>query len=325
MKVAVLLGGISAEREVSLVSGKSCADALCGEGYEVIEIDARPETLETDLRAAEPDVVFNALHGDWGEDGGAQSILEGLRIPYTHSGIAASRMAMNKDFAKTILAMHGITVPMGGTAPRAAIARGNLIPAPYVVKPNGSGSSASVHIIEMETPDNLAAILKDDGLGEAPIVEQFIPGRELTVSVIGGKAVCVTEILPAEGWYDYEAKYAKGGSKHVLPAEIPAAVTKLAMEWSEVAHRALGCRGVTRADFRFNDEDISENSSKTDMVNKIVMLELNTQPGMTPTSLVPEQCALQGMNFGALCRWMVEDASWPREVVASRKEMLGEA
>jgi D-alanine-D-alanine ligase len=319
MKVAVLKGGISAERDVSLVSGAACATALRQEGFDVVEIDARPETLEADLSEARPDVAFNALHGDWGEDGGAQSILEKLKLPYTHSSIAASRMAMNKDFAKEVLALHGITVPLGGTAPRAAIARGGLIPVPYVVKPNGSGSSASVHIVKIETADVLSAIRDDAGLGDFPIIERFIPGRELTVSVVKDEAVCVTEIVPAEGWYDYEAKYAAGGSRHILPANIPECVTALAMEWAVEAHFALGCAGATRSDFRFDDEGLPENPSRDDVVNRIVMLELNTQPGMTPTSLVPEQCAHKGMSFEALCRWMVEDASWPRRAQKRQK------
>ncbi|WP_298918528.1 D-alanine--D-alanine ligase [uncultured Algimonas sp.] len=319
MKVAVLKGGISAEREVSLVSGAECAQALRGEGYKVVEIDAHPDRIADDLKAASPNVVFNALHGDWGEDGEVQGVLEQLQLPYTHSGVAASKLAMNKEWAKDIFALHGITVPQGRVAPRHEIAQGGLLPVPYVVKPNGSGSSASVYIVSHETEDLLASIAGDEGLGEVPVIEPFIPGRELTVSVIGGKSVCVTEILPRGEWYDYDAKYADGGSRHVVDVDLPEAVTQLALRNAETAHRALGCQGVTRADFRLNDVDWPENPSETDVVNGLVMLELNTQPGMTPTSLVPEQCLHRGMGFGALCRWMVEDASWPRRAQDRQK------
>lgn len=312
MKVVVLKGGISAERDVSLVSGAACADALRGEGYTVVEIDAHPDTLIQELEAAAPDVVFNGLHGDWGEDGEVQGILEQLELPYTHSGVAASKLAMNKDWAKDILALHGVTVPQGRIETRAKIGKGGILPVPYVVKPNGSGSSASVYIVTEETPALLAKMRDDEGLGDAPVVEPFIPGRELTVSVLGGKALCVTEIVPQGDWYDYEAKYIEGGSRHIVNVPLPKGVTELALRNAEIAHRALGCCGVTRADFRLNDTNWTENPSEVDVVNGLVMLEVNTQPGMTPTSLVPEQCQSHGMSFGALCRWMVEDASWPR-------------
>ena len=312
MKVAVLMGGISAEREVSLTSGAQCAEALRAEGYDVAEIDAAPDTLLDKLYAAQPDVVFNALHGDWGEDGEVQGLLERFAKPYTHSGVAPSKLAMNKQWAKDVFALHAITVPAGGPTGRARIGDGSVLPVPYVVKPNGSGSSASVYIVEDETPEILSQILSDDGLGAEPIVEPFIPGRELTVAVIDGRAICVTEIIPRSGWYDYHAKYGKGGSRHVVEPDLPGGVTELALRWAETAHLALGCRGVTRADYRFDDTDFPENHTEADVVNRLVMLELNTQPGMTPTSLVPEQCAHVGMSFGELCRWMVEDASWPR-------------
>jgi len=316
MKVAVLKGGISAERDVSLVSGEACAEALGSEGYDVIEIDAHPDSIRDDLAKAAPDVVFNGLHGDWGEDGEVQGILEQMKLPYTHSGVAASKLAMNKDWAKDIFALHGITVPQGRVETRAAIGQGGLMPTPYVVKPNGSGSSASVYIVTEETPELLATMRDDEGLGDAPVVEPFIPGRELTVSVIGGKALCITEIVPQGDWYDYEAKYVAGGSRHIVNVPLPEVVTEMALRNAEIAHRALGCQGVTRADFRLNDCHWSKksevNPSIMDVVNGLVMLELNTQPGMTPTSLVPEQCQSHGMSFEALCRWMVEDASWPR-------------
>jgi D-alanine-D-alanine ligase len=312
MRVAVLLGGISAEREVSLISGAACAQALREEGFEVIEIDAHPDTLAVEIAKVVPDVVFNALHGDWGEDGEVQGLLEAAKIPYTHSGIAASRMAMDKDFAKSVFALHGITVAEGGTERREVIAEGGVLPVPYVVKPNGSGSSSSVYIVEEETPEQLERIGADKGLGEEPVIERYIPGRELTVSVMGGRSLCVTEIVPQTGWYDYDAKYADGGSVHIVGADIPDAVTELARDWAALAHVALGCLGVTRADFRFDDRNLPKNPTRADVVNKLVILEINTQPGMTPTSLVPEQCEAEGMGFGALCRWMVEEASWPR-------------
>lgn len=316
MKVAVLKGGISAERDVSLVSGAACAEALRREGYDVVEIDAHPDTLVAELKRAAPDVVFNGLHGDWGEDGDVQGILEQLKLPYTHSGVAASKLAMNKDWAKDILALHGVTVPQGRVAKRSLIGQGGILPTPYVVKPNGSGSSASVYIVTHETPELLSTMRDDQGLGDEPVVEPFIPGRELTVAVIGGKALCVTEIVPLGDWYDYEAKYVAGGSHHIVNVPLPDAVTALALRHAEIAHYALGCQGVTRADFRLDDtqwpKDSDENPSEIDMVNGLVMLEVNTQPGMTPTSLVPEQCQSHGMSFGELCRWMVEDATWPR-------------
>jgi len=319
MKVAVLMGGISAEREVSIVSGAACAEALRGEGYEVVEIDAHPNTVVAELKRAAPDVVFNGLHGDWGEDGEVQGMLEQLQLPYTHSGVAASKLAMNKDWAKDIVALHGVTVPRGRIAKRSLIAQGGILPTPYVVKPNGSGSSSSVYIVTEEKPALLAAMRDDDGLGDEPVVEPFIPGRELTVAVIGGKALCVTEIVPQGDWYDYEAKYVAGGSRHIVNVPLPDGVTQMALRNAEIAHHALGCQGVTRADFRLNDTNWPENPSKMDLVNGLVMLEVNTQPGMTPTSLVPEQCQSHGMSFGALCRWMVEDASWPR-MAQSRKK-----
>lgn len=312
MKVAVLKGGISAERAVSLVSGEACAEALRSEGFETVEIDAHPDTLRRDLNATQPDVVFNALHGDWGEDGEVQGILEQMSLPYTHSGVAASKLAMNKDWAKDVFALHGISVPKGRVEKRDVIAKGGVLAVPYVVKPNGSGSSASVYIVTEETPETLSKMGQDEGLGDEPIIEPFIPGRELTVSVIGGKAVCVTEIVPQGDWYDYDAKYADGGSRHIVDVPLPARVTEMALRNAEIAHYALGCQGVTRADYRLNDRDWTENPSEMEVVNGLVMLELNTQPGMTPTSLVPEQCQSRGMSFGALCRWMVEDASWPR-------------
>ena len=319
MKVAVLLGGISAEREVSLVSGEEVAKALREEGFDVVEIDARPGIeLFNALQNHRPDVVFNALHGDWGEDGEVQGLLDLLKIPYTHSGAAASRLAMNKDDAKAVLQDHGIRVARGRVVARDVAGQGGVMEPPYVVKPNGSGSSASVYIVHEETPELLAKIRDDKGLGEEPIVERYIPGRELTVAVMDGKAMAVTEIIP-EGWYSYEEKYGDNAARHVLPADIPEEVARICMEWAETAHRVLGCRGLTRTDFRYDDTSV-EKGSFPDMANRVVTLELNTQPGMTPTSLAPEQAAYCGLGFGELCRWIVEDASWPREPAREQQQ-----
>ena len=309
MKVAVLKGGISSEREVSLVSGAAVAKALRGESFDVVEIDAHPARLERKLRELAPDVAFNALHGDWGEDGEVQRILDALRIPYTHSGADASALAMNKIATRDALRAVGIRFSESREVPREVAGRGGVLPAPYVVKPNGQGSSASVHLVMEETAEILAAIAADEGLGAVPMVEAYIPGRELTVTCLDGRAICVTEIIP-RGWYSYEEKYGEDAARHELPADIPEDAYSQCMAWAELAHRTLGCSGVSRTDFRY--DDTVDNAHETDMAKRVVTLELNTQPGMTPTSLAPEQAAWKGMDFGALCRWMVEDASWPR-------------
>ena len=307
MRVAVLKGGISSERDVSLVSGEACAEALRGEGYDVIEIDVTRD-LWNQLTEANPDVIFNALHGDWGEDGRVQGVLDMFGKPYTHSGVMASALAMDKHRAKHVLKAVGITVANGGLFNRIEVSKGHPIKPPYVVKPNGQGSSKSVYIIHGDDPEQAHAIANDTEMGEEVIVEAFIPGRELTVAVMGDRALAVTEIIPQTDWYDYEAKYSEGGSKHVVPAEIPENVTEICLEWALKAHKALGCKGLSRADYRFNEKKDDFDS----IVNKIVMLEVNTQPGMTPVSLAPEQATYAGVSFGQLCRWLVEDASWPR-------------
>jgi D-alanine-D-alanine ligase len=310
LKVAVLMGGMSSERAVSLVSGTACAIALRAVGYDVTEIDVT-HALWEQLKFAEPDVIFNALHGDWGEDGRVQGVLDMYGKAYTHSGVMASALAMDKHRAKHVLKSVGITVPDGGLYSRLDVAKSHPIAMPYVVKPNGQGSSKSVYIIQNQNSNQRAAIAEDFDMGEQVIVEAYIPGRELTVAVKDGEALCVTEIIAAEsenGWYDYEAKYGDAAAVHQCPADLPDYVTELCLDWATKAHNALGCRGVSRADFRFNDE----NCTSDNVVNKIVMLEVNTQPGMTPTSLVPEQAAFVGIDFNQLCRWMVEDASWPR-------------
>ena len=303
-RVAVLLGGRSAEREVSLNSGKGCADALRGEGFDVVEIDPRDGDLSTQLREAAPDVVFNALHGRWGEDGCVQGLLEILRLPYTHSGVLASALAMHKQRAKDVFAAAGLPVVKSIVADRREAADRHLMEPPYVVKPVNEGSSVGVFIIrkgDNRPPEALGSA--EWQLSSEMMVEEFVPGRELTVAVVGGKALAVTEITTALSFYDYEAKYAAGGSKHVVPAQVPDAVAQEAMRLSERAHEALGCRGVTRTDFRYDD---------TEGKNRLVVLEVNTQPGMTATSLVPEQAAYAGYTYGALCRWMVEDATCDR-------------
>ena len=305
-RIAVLKGGMSSERDVSLVSGEACAAALRAEGYDVTEIDVAPNLWEQ-LHAADPDIVFNALHGDWGEDGRVQGVLDLFGAPYTHSGVMASALAMDKHRSKAVLRDVGINVSEGYLMPRWSAAKEHPMDTPYVVKPNGQGSSHGIYIVREGEPP-ASAMASNDAMGDVVLVEKFVPGRELTVAVMDGKALAVTEIIPETEWYDYEAKYADGGSRHVVPADLPQDVTDLCLTWALQAHEALGCRGVTRSDFRFNEK----NCTKSNVVNKIVMLELNTQPGMTPTSLVPEQAAYVGMDFDQLCRWMVEDASWPR-------------
>jgi D-alanine-D-alanine ligase len=302
-KIAVLLGGRSAERAVSLVSGRACAEALRAEGFEAIEIDAEGD-VPRDLAAAAPDAVFNALHGRWGEDGCVQGLLELLRLPYTHSGVLASALAMHKERAKDVFRAAGLPVAKSIVVDRRDASARHAMEPPYVIKPVNEGSSVGVFIIRQgdnRPPGELGS--ESWSLGETVMVEEFIPGRELTVAVMGERALGVTEILPHTAFYDYEAKYAPGGSEHVLPARVPAPVAKETMEFAVRAHKALGCRGVSRADFRFDD---------TANRHKLVLLEVNTQPGMTPTSLVPEQARAAGMDFRALVRWIVEDASCDR-------------
>ncbi len=297
-KVAVLMGGISAEREVSLRSGRECATALREAGYEVVELDAGPD-LPARLAENVPDVAFNALHGRWGEDGCVQGLLEWMRIPYTHSGVLASALAMDKVRAKRIFAAAGLPVAQSLVASRAEIEARHLMAPPYVVKPVNEGSSVGVHIVldaDAPPPD-----LPRD-LPEMLMVEAYVPGRELSVSVMGDRALAVTDIR-TDGWYDYHAKYAEGGSRHVIPAQLPSAIYKACREIALAAHEALGCRGLSRADLRWDEARGAQG---------LVLLEVNTQPGMTPTSLSPEQAAHEGMNFAELCRWMVEDASCDR-------------
>jgi D-alanine-D-alanine ligase len=297
-RIAVLMGGRSAERDVSLVSGRECAAALRQEGFEVVAIDANGDLVAA-LEAARPDVVFNALHGRWGEDGCVQGILEWLRIPYTHSGVLASALAMDKARAKQIFVAAGLPVAQGLVVPRDAARAAHPMPPPYVVKPINEGSSVGVYLVAEGA--NGPAQLSDD-MPEQVLVEEYVAGRELTTTVMGDRALAVTDII-AEGWYDYHAKYAPGGSRHVVPADLPAEVTEACLGHALRAHQALGCRGVSRTDFRWDERK---------GLAGLVLLEVNTQPGMTPTSLAPEQASYRGISFGALVRWMVEDASCSR-------------
>jgi len=304
--VAVLMGGMSAERPVSLKSGTACAKALREVGYSVTEVDVGKDIAQV-LSALKPDVAFNALHGKYGEDGCIPGVLEVLGIPYTHSGVLSSALAMKKDQAKVVMAAAGVPVAEGVTISRFEAAKRHAMAPPYVAKPVSEGSSFGVVIVKdgrSHPPQELAR--PDWTHGEMLLVERFIPGRELTCGVMGlkdgARALGVIEILsPSTAFYDYEAKYSKGGSIHVLPAEIKPNVYQKVQELSVRAHLALGCRGVSRADFRFDDA-----------TNTLVCLEVNTQPGMTETSLVPDLAAHEGMTFGELVKWMVEDASLER-------------
>ncbi len=298
-RVVVLMGGPSAEREVSLVSGAECAGALRRAGYDAVEIDAGAD-LPAALAEARPDVVFNALHGRWGEDGCVQGLLEWLRIPYTHSGVLASALAMDKPRAKAVYADYGLPVAESRTVCRAEIEGSHPIEPPYVVKPCNEGSSVGVHIVP--TGANAPARLGPNA-PEVMLVERFIPGRELTTAVMGDRPLAVTDIVATAGWYDYHAKYAAGGSRHMVPAEVPRAVYAACMDHALAAHRALGCRGLSRTDFRWDE---------TRGLDGLVLLETNTQPGMTPTSLAPEQASHIGISFEDLCGWLVEDASCGR-------------
>ncbi|MFN3574067.1 MAG: D-alanine--D-alanine ligase [Phenylobacterium sp.] len=295
--VAVLLGGLSPEREVSLVSGEACARALERLGAKVTRLDAGRDVAQR-LTELAPDVCFNALHGEWGEDGCIQGVLETLGLRYTHSGVLASALAMDKAKAKAVLAAAGVAVPGGGLFNRFEAAADHVMAPPYVIKPNAQGSSVGVFMVfegANRPPQDLVA--PSWTFGEEVLIEPYIRGKELACGVMDGKAMTVTEIVPRAGFYDYEAKYGEGGSDHVVPADLPAHVFERAMELSERAHAALGCRGVTRSDLRYDD------------INDIlVLLEVNTQPGMTPTSLVPEQAAKLGVDFDHLVLWIVEDA-----------------
>ncbi|HWC91593.1 MAG TPA: D-alanine--D-alanine ligase [Pseudolabrys sp.] len=303
--VAVLMGGWSAEREVSLRSGKACADALArAGGYRVSCVDVTRDIAAT-LRQLKPDAALNVLHGRPGEDGTLQGLLEIAGIPYSHSGVLASALAMQKDMAKSILRAAGVPVPEGRVAARGDAAKRHLLPPPYVIKPLAEGSSVGVFIVREDRAHPPQELTRDDwAFGETVLVEPYIAGKELTCAVMGDKALGVIEIVPAVKFYDYEAKYAPGGSKHLLPAPVAPEVYEECRRLSLAAHRALGCRGVTRADFRYD-------GARAGLAG-LYCLEVNTQPGMTETSLVPEMAQHAGISFEELVRWMVEDASLER-------------
>ena len=304
--VAVLMGGWSAEREVSLASGEACAGALKRAGFNVVPVDASRDRFVPILEDLRPDVAFNALHGKWGEDGCCAAVLETLQIPYTHSGVLASSLAMHKEKSKIIFRAAGIPVAESKLVNIETVATTHPMPPPYVVKPVAEGSSVGVHIVSSNANGPASIVLEQrDLFGDEAMVERFIPGKELTCAVVGDVALGVIDIVSnAAAWYDYKSKYTPGGSQHILPAEIPNEVYRKCQQYSILAHKALGCRGVSRSDFRFNDTPGSE--------GELILLEVNTQPGMTGTSLVPELAAYAGHSFEDLVTWMVNDASLDR-------------
>lgn len=296
--VAVLMGGPGAERAVSLSTGQECATALRQAGYSVVKIDAGPD-LVNELTLADPDVVFNALHGRWGEDGCVQGVLEWMKLPYTHSGVLCSALAMDKEKTKDVFRGVGLPVVDSLLMAREDLVGAHPMPLPYVIKPNNEGSSVGVYLVDLgaEAPPELSTDMPD-----MVMVEAFAPGRELTTTVVGDRALTVTDIL-TNTWYDYDAKYAEGGSKHVVPAELPEDIFQACLEYALKAHAVLGCRGISRTDFRWDE---------TRGLAGLILLETNTQPGMTPTSLSPEQATAVGIPFPELCRFLVEDASCNR-------------
>lgn len=292
------MGGPSAEREVSLDTGRACAAALRERAYEVVEIDAGPDLAQV-LADLKPDTVLNCLHGRWGEDGCVQGMLEWMRIPYSHSGVMASAIAMDKERTKDIYRANGLPVVESIVCAKSDVVAKHMMPPPYVVKPFNEGSSVGVYLVAEENngPPQLDADMPDQVM-----VEAFAPGRELTTTVMGNRALTVTDIITT-GWYDYDAKYKEGGSSHVVPADIPQDIFDLCMEYAMRAHEALGCRGVSRTDFRWDESQGAAG---------LILLETNTQPGMTETSLAPEQAQVMGISFPDFCAWMVEDATCSR-------------
>lgn len=293
--VAVLMGGWSAEREVSLVSGRAAVEALRERGYRVSEIDV-DRTLPARLAELAPDVVYNGLHGRFGEDGTVQGLLEIMGIPYTHSGVLASSLAMNKDMAKRLFATAGLRCPEGHLTTIDALDNGEIMSPPYVVKPNNEGSSVGVKIVRNEAERTFDR--NDWPYGQEVLVERYVAGRELTVGVLGDRALAVTEIRPRQGFFDYYAKYTEDQAEHLIPAPLPEPLYQRTLDQALAAHRLLGCRGVTRADFRLDDDD----------PDGLYLLEVNTQPGMTPISLVPEQAAYLGISFADVISQLVEEA-----------------
>jgi D-alanine-D-alanine ligase len=301
--VAVLMGGWSAEREISLRSGAACADALERRGHRVTRIDVGRDIAKV-LDEVRPDAALNLLHGRPGEDGAIQGLLEILAIPYTHSGTLASALAMQKDVAKTVMAHAGVPVPDGIVVSRQEAAARHVLERPYVIKPLAEGSSVGVFIVTEAHTHPPQELTRSDWIyGERLLCEHYIAGKELTCAVVGEAALGVIEIVPTVAFYDYEAKYAPGGSKHILPAPLKPNVYQEVRRLALLAHQALGCRGVSRADFRYDDRIGGTG---------LLCLEVNTQPGMTETSLVPELAAHAGITFEELVEWMVEDASLDR-------------
>ena len=298
LHVVVLMGGWAHEREVSLMSGAGIADALEMNGHRVTQIDMDRD-VAAKIAEANPDVVFNALHGRWGEDGCVQGLLEWLQIPYTHSGVMASSIAMDKEKSKDVYRAAGLPVADSILAPRSEVEVQHLMVPPYVVKPYNEGSSVGVYIVQEAA--NGPPVLSPD-MPDQVMVETYVPGRELTCSVLGDRALTVTDII-TDSWYDYHAKYADGGSRHEVPAQVPNDIFQACMEMSLKAHQVLGCRGLSRTDFRWDEAK---------GMAGLILLETNTQPGMTPTSLSPEQAQEVGMSFAELCTWLVEDASCNR-------------
>jgi len=299
-RVAVLMGGPSAEREVSLVSGRECAKGLKEAGYDAYTIDVSHDVRAL-VRALDPrpDVVFNALHGRFGEDGCVQGVLEFMSIPYTHSGLLASALAMDKPMAKQVFAAAGLRCPEGVVTDIYTAERKDPLPRPYVVKPANEGSSVGVRIVR--AGDNRPIQAESWTFGPRVVVERFVPGRELTTAVMGDRALAVTELRTGLPFYDYEAKYTDGKTEHLIPAPVPRAVHDEALRMAKLAHDVLGCRGVSRSDFRYDDTGDGG-------PNQLYLLEVNTQPGMTPLSLVPEQAKHCGISFPELVAWMVENA-----------------
>ena len=297
-RIAVLKGGPSSEREVSLVSGARCSAALKEEGYEVVEVDAGMDVVDR-LSEIRPDAVFNGLHGRWGEDGCVQGILEWMQLPYTHSGVLASATAMNKEFARHCFEAAGLPIAEGMVVETVGVLTSHPMEPPYVVKPVNEGSSVGVVLV----PEGANSPIQSyDHDYKNVLVERYVPGRELTVTVMAEEPLAVTDIR-TDTWYDYRAKYAEGGSYHVVPAELPTAVQSACLDIALAAHKSVGCRTLSRADFRW-DEGRG--------VEGLVLLEINTQPGMTPTSLSPEQAQYRGTSFSGLCRLLAEDASCAR-------------
>lgn len=296
-RIAVLMGGWSAEREVSLVSGEACAQALAKCGHDVARFDVERDIM-TRLTEWRPDVAFNALHGRFGEDGRIQGVLDLLQIPYTHSGVLASAVAMDKPMAVKLFESAGIRCPQGVVSRYQEIIDNPPLPTPYVVKPAAEGSSVGV-VIVLDDNDNALSGRNDIDINQRLMVESYIPGRELTCAVLNGEALTVTEITPNQGFYDYRAKYTDGVASHIVPADLPETVFAQIKDWSEKAHGLLGCRGVSRSDFRWNPEEDDEG---------LYLLEVNTQPGMTPLSLVPEQAAHCGLSFEEIVDRLIKEA-----------------